>query len=611
MCGIAGFLGRRAADGLSAALESMKARGPDGRAETVVDGIRFGSVRLAIMDLENGGQPFSADGGRYILHGSGEIYNAPELREQLEKCGRQFASRCDLEVAVHAWAEWGESCIGRFNGMFAIAIWDRLEQTLHLFRDPCGQKPLLYWAAAGEFAFASEARALRAAGVPLTTDLRAIAGYLALRYVPEPATPWLGVRHLPPGHHLVVRPDREPVIRRVRPLVEAPVSLYDTSCDAVRIALRADTPAVLYLSGGVDSWMLAHGARRAGMSADSLTMDFPGNMGEGHAAAVIARENGFRHHRIPWQDSLIERLPNLVSRLESPVGDPLIVAFDALAEAARSLGAKVALSGEGPDEWFGGYGFHRAAGWAGRITSVGGPFPLTVLAGLAKCSGPLIDAVAGLRQNLGDEGRRRVAAWLRAWPGATPEERANGLRRLFTVDEVTAISLRSGWVDDLSLLEPLAGETLGQPLVHRALASQADSWLPAWAIGRHEKIALARGLEVRMPFLDPRLAAMTHPDAKRHWRRCAARAGWKRAQAPKQAFSIPAAALASSPAFTALADGYLSPSSVRARGWFDPQAVAGIGQRAREGSFLAAKQWAALLILEIWTRQQNTPSAIL
>ena len=158
---------------------------------------------------------------------------------------------------------------------------------------------------------------------------------------------------------------------------------------------------------------------------------------------------------------------------------------------------------------------------------------------------------------------------------------------------------------DLGVLEPFTRESQGQPLLSRALASQSSHWLPGWVVGRHEKIALARGLEIRMPFLDPRLAALQFPDAKKTWRSCAARAGWANSKTPKQAFALPAVDLVRSPEFRELASAYLSEFAVRQRGWFDPAGVGGIQQRALKGSFLAAKQWAALVMLEIWERGQK------
>jgi len=608
MCGIVGIIGDRDENALGRGLEALRLRGPDGTSATRLDGIEFGSTRLAIVDLENGDQPFEDSQGRFVLHGTGEIYNADELREILGAEGVRFRSQCDLEVVVHAWTKWGPECISKLNGMFAIALWDRQQNELHLFRDPCGQKPLYYHHTPGRFAFASEMRALRAIGIFREINPAAIVAYLSLRYVPAPMTGCRQITELGAGQYLKLDRERNLSLRRISfahdPRLSFSVQSIDAlRNDAVRIASRADVPVALYLSGGVDSWMLADANQRHGRARHAVTLDFPGSLGEGNAAERIARQTGLQHHRIPWSYASLDRLPWLIERLESPIGDPLIVAFDLLAEGARNLGAKVVLSGEGPDEWFGAYSFHRAAGWAQAIDRIGGAMALSAAAKVISRCGPLADHVAGLGQSLGHDGRSRIAAWLRQWPGASPEERTNGLRRLFRPEEIQEIAGPNGFAPaDLAELEPFTPESLGLPLIQRALASQSSHWLPDWAVGRHEKIALTRGLEIRMPFLDPRLAALQTPDAKKTWRRCAARAGWAHAKLPKQAFAVPAVELVRSPQFRELAAAFSSQSAVRERAWFDPASVARIEQRALNGSFLAAKQWSALVMLEIWER---------
>ncbi len=611
MCGIAGITGHPMEDALERSLATLRLRGPDGTVATRLDGIHFGSTRLAIVDLKNGEQPFEGGHGRFVLHGTGEIYNADELRGLLSADGIHFRSLCDLEVVAHAWAKWGPECISKFNGMFAIALWDRQDHELHLFRDPCGQKPLYFHHSPTFFAFASEIRTLRALGISRDFDAPAIAAYLALRYIPGPRTACRKITELAAGHHLRLDSAQNLSLRRIAfehdPTLARSIESIDfLRDDAVRIASRADVPIALYLSGGVDSWLLADANQRHGHAGHAITLDFPGALGEGNAAAQIAGQNGLHHHRILWNHESLNRLPALIERLESPIGDPLIVAFDLLAETATRLGAKVVLSGEGPDEWFGAYSFHRAAGWANTIHRFGGATALPAIAQLISCCGPLADHVAGLRQSLGDDGRQRIAAWLTHWPRASPEERANGLRRLFRSEEIQQLVQQQEWgAADLADIEPFTPESQEWPLLRRALASQASHWLPNWVIGRHEKIALTRGLEIRMPFLDPRLAALQFPDAKKTWRHCAARAGWTHFNTPKQAFALPAVELVKSPEFRELATAYLSPLAVRQRAWFDPAGVARIQQRALNGSFLAAKQWAALVMLEIWERGQK------
>jgi asparagine synthase (glutamine-hydrolysing) len=172
MCGIAGFSGAWPPDSLDKALDAMRLRGPDGSYATQLPALQLGAVRLAIMDLDHGEQPFADNAGDCICFAAGEIYNAPELREALREHGARFRTHCDLEVIPHAWSHWGAASIRRLQGMFAVALWHKREQCLYLFRDATGQKPLYWTRQADRFGFASEIRGLHAAGLDLQVETR-------------------------------------------------------------------------------------------------------------------------------------------------------------------------------------------------------------------------------------------------------------------------------------------------------------------------------------------------------------------------------------------------------------------------------------------------------
>jgi asparagine synthase (glutamine-hydrolysing) len=609
MCAIAGFSGDWPANSVSKALHAMRLRGPDGTFMLHLPDFQLGAVRLAIMDPEHGEQPFADDSGDCICFAAGEIYNAPELREELRKRGARFRTLCDLEVISHAWSHWGAASIPRLQGMFAATLWHKREQCLYLFRDATGQKPLYWTQQAGRFGFASEMRGLRAAGVALQAETRHLAAYMALRYLPGPQTAFSGVQALSPGHMLSVRAGQAARVWRwdyAEETLEA--DLATLARQAVQRACRADVPVGLYLSGGIDSAYLARTAAAQGVAGPALTLTFEQALDEADRAREVARATGFPHHRVPWRSAALERLPELVARLENPVGDVIIVALDLLAEQAAELGVRVILSGEGPDEWFCGYGFHRAHLWAKRLSAL--PGLLRLLAAGMPLAGSLASRFAGLEQSLGRAELQRIAAWLRGWQTASTRERADGLRRLFTPSDLRGLvspELYAHWSLDLAELEPLTADDLPE-----ILATQCQGWLPGWVTGRHEKIAMARGIEVRMPLLDRTLRDLAHqlPDARRcnGWRDKIAWRDMLRAQGlddsarPKQAFSPPAVATVCSPTFAELDVGYLSADSLRRRGWFDADGVESLRQRARAGSLLAAKQWSSLLILEIWAR---------
>jgi asparagine synthase (glutamine-hydrolysing) len=609
MCGIAGFTGSWPPDSLGKALTAMRLRGPDGAHVLHRPGLHLGAVRLAIVDPEHGAQPFTDDAEDCICFAAGEIYNAPELRDELRAEGAAFRSRCDLEVIPHAWSLWGAASIRRLQGMFAVALWQQSEQCLYLFRDATGQKPLYWTQQAERFGFASELRGLGAAGFPLQVDTRQLGAYLALRYLPGPQTAFSGVQALAPGHALSVRSGQPARVWRWDHTEPPPAAdLAALARQAVQRACRADVPVGIYLSGGVDSAFLAQTAAEHGVAGPALTLTFDHALDEAARAREVARAAGLAHQCVPWNSAALERLPDLVARLENPVGDVIIVALDLLAERAAALGLRAVLSGEGPDEWFCGYGFHRAHLWARRLSTV--PGLLRLLAAGMPRAGALASRFAGLEQALGPAELRRIAAWLRGWQAASARERSDGLRRLFTPSELQGLihpELHADWNRDLAELEPLHSDTLAE-----VLAAQCQGWLPGWVAGRHEKIALARAVEVRMPLLDRTLRDYAHrlPDTQRcsgrrdkvAWRNMLRAQGLGDAERPKQAFSPPAVATVRSPAFAELDAGYLGADSLRRRGWFAAKGVEALRQRARAGSLLAAKQWSALVILEIWAR---------
>jgi asparagine synthase (glutamine-hydrolysing) len=613
MCGIAGFAGAWPPGSIHKALDAMRLRGPDGAFTRQLPELQLGAVRLAIMDPEHGEQPFADNTGDCLCFAAGEIYNAPELREALCARGARFRTRCDLEVIPHAWSHWGAASIRRLQGMFAVALWHQREQCLYLFRDATGQKPLYWTRQAGGFAFASEIRGLSAAGIALHVDTKHLAAYLALRYLPGPQTAFSGVQSLAPGHLLSLQTGQPPTITRWDSVADATgadlrTDLADLARQAVQHACRADVPVGIYLSGGIDSAYLAHTAAAHGLQGPALTLTFEHALDEADQAGKVARAVGLHHHRVPWHSTALERLPELVARLENPVGDVIIVALDLLAERAADLGVRVVLSGEGPDEWFCGYGFHRAHLWAKRLSAV--PGLLRLLAAGMPLAGALASSFAGLEQALGREELQRIAAWLRGWPSARARERSDGLRRLFTPSDLRGLvnpERYAEWNRDLAELEPLSSDDLAT-----ILATQCQGWLPGWVAGRHEKIAMARGIEVRMPLLDRTLRDYAHrlPDSQRcngwrdkiAWRNMLSAQGLGDTARPKQAFSPPAVATVRSPTFAELDVGYLSADALRRRGWFDVNGVESLRQRARAGSLLAAKQWSAVLILEIWAQ---------
>jgi len=342
-------------------------RGPDGAGEWLsTDGrIALGHRRLAILDLsEAGAQPMATPDGRYRIVYNGEIYNFRELRAGLERDGVAFRSESDTEVILALWAREGPRALARLRGMYAFAVWDGLERSLTLARDPFGIKPLYYSDGAGGdgiFRFASQVRALEAGGaLPLDLDPAGLAGFLLWGSVPEPATIRRAIRALPAGHVLIARQGGGIEISGApAELDEANESPAEALERSVRAHLVSDVPVAVFLSSGLDSALLAAlAARHLAEPPTTFTVRFEGWEGserdEGPLAARVAAALGTRHVERRLTPADVAALwPEALAAMDQPSIDGFNTFL--VARAAHEVGIKVALSGLGGDELLGGY----------------------------------------------------------------------------------------------------------------------------------------------------------------------------------------------------------------------------------------------------------------
>jgi asparagine synthase (glutamine-hydrolysing) len=379
MCGIAGFVdqGTRSEARETAVLrmcEAMLHRGPDDSGVASIGPATIGMRRLAIFDPANGHQPMVTPDGRYTLVFNGAIYNHRELRHDLEPTGFVFRTHCDTEVLLAALVHWGEAALGRLRGMFAFALWDSFDQSLFAARDPFGIKPLYYRHDAGRFLFASEVSALLASGVvPAEVDPESVAEYLAWFAVPAPRTIYRGVRSLQPGEllrfrrgRLDVRPGwtfkgipEDPLPCRTRDdLVRA---LRQRLNDTIRAHMLADVPVGAFLSGGLDSAAIVGlMARASGRAIKTFSIGFKEEAySEAAEAEATARHLGTDHRtRIISGSEVARDLESFLRTCDQPTGDGINTFY--ASQAAQAGGVKVALSGLGGDELFGGYPSFRA-----------------------------------------------------------------------------------------------------------------------------------------------------------------------------------------------------------------------------------------------------------
>ncbi len=379
MCGICGILNlalepaahRERIDRMSARLEH---RGPDSRGKFELPHVALGIRRLSIIDLETGDQPLSNETGEVTLVFNGEIYNYRELRERLIECGHRFKTRADGEVIAHLYEEQGVDFVGELSGMFAIALWDGRAKRLVLARDRAGEKPLYYWIGDRTLVFASEIKALfEYPAISRQLDREAVCQYFFYGYFPSPRSVYAEIKKLPAAHRMVVergevridaywrladhlRPPGRPrlIAWEKRALVEA---LRRRLRDAAISRLVSDVPLGVFLSGGVDSsTLVATMSELTPGNVNTFSVAFPQKgFSEASCASFVARHFSTRHHEVTADEpSLREALDILADHLDEPLADPALIPTYLLSRFARQH-IKVALSGEGSDELFGGY----------------------------------------------------------------------------------------------------------------------------------------------------------------------------------------------------------------------------------------------------------------
>lgn len=378
MCGISGIIyreGKAEASLIARMTETLVHRGPDAGAFFEEGPVALGHRRLSVIDLsEAAGQPMHSHCGRYVMVYNGELYNYRGLAREL---GLSLRSSSDSEVLLESFALRGPSVISSFNGMFAAAIWDREEERLFLFRDRLGIKPLFVAQNSERIAFASELKALLPALPAPETDPEALSAYLHLGYIPAPKTVYRGIEKFPQGHYAVWkrgdwhcmpywRPEEAGSGPLLTDLGAAKEEYRHLLEDAVKKRLVSDVPLGTFLSGGIDSSLVTAVAQKYAdepVRSFSIAFDDPRHDESQYAAAIAARL-GTRHRqfRVSSRDAM-ERIPLVLDLFDEPFADSSFIPTMMVSELARKE-VTVALSGDGGDELFHGYGMYR---WAQRL----------------------------------------------------------------------------------------------------------------------------------------------------------------------------------------------------------------------------------------------------
>jgi asparagine synthase (glutamine-hydrolysing) len=529
ICGIIGFSSRETGETLvRRMLAAIVHRGPDDEGVVVAPPVAAGARRLSIIDLPGGGQPIWNETGTLAVLFNGEIYNFQELREELKSRKHLFRSQSDTEVVVHAYEEWGQDCVKRFRGMFAFAVIELPQgrngraTRVFLARDRAGIKPLYYAQIGSMFLFASEVRALLASGLLAPKiSAQAVMAYLLFGSVGEPTTLVEGIFSLPPGHCMAIGSEDQSIAvkptaywqpwqlsgdatgakagatnsdagttpaARVRGLLE----------DAVRCHFIADVPIGVFLSSGIDSTAIATLASKARSGIHTFTVSFPDTeFSEGAIAKRTAERIGSQHcEAMISAEEMVSRLPEAVAALDQPSMDGVNTYF--VSWAARQAGLKVALSGLGSDELFGGYATFRAATKVGRVAGAARLFPELLRQWTA----------SGIKQTpffkaSPDAFRKGLSAWLQ--PELFPHSYFF-TRALFTPKAFVS-RLHGGAVDWESMLwyqwlEGAAEQSRAMDKFTQVSWLELRSYMVNTLLRDTDAMSMRNSLEVRVPFLD-------------------------------------------------------------------------------------------------------------
>jgi asparagine synthase (glutamine-hydrolysing) len=627
MCGICGLLsldGVPVDPGVVRAMnDTLVHRGPDSAGEFAEESVALAARRLSIIDLEGSDQPVGNEDGRVQVVQNGEIYNYRHLRERLERSGHRFRTQGDTEVLVHLYEERGPAFVEDLRGMFAIALWDRLEQRLVLARDRFGIKPLYYRIEDRLLSFASELKALlRQPEMSRDIDFDALEAYLAFNSIPAPLTIFREARKLPPGHVLIVERGEARLRRYARPRPvaagnerpeseqELAVELRERLRDSVRAHLVADVPVGVMLSGGIDSSALAAlAARESSYRVSTFSIGFEErSFNELELARRVAELYGTDHHELILRPDAVELLPRLAEAFDEPFADSSALPTYLVSQLAAGT-VKVALSGEGGDELFGGYYTYVADTLAPRI----GP--------VASVLRPLVERLPSSSSKASLDYKAKRFARAAHLP---PLERHHGWKEIFSPEARGALlDGRRGEVDPLDIYRARYAETEGADELARLQDVDIGIYLVDDLLVKTDRASMAHSLEARVPFCDSEVAelALALPRsmkvrrlAKKRLLRDAVAGLLPReiVRGRKQGFSIPAAAWLRGD-LEPFARDALSPDRLRTQGFFEAGTVTALLDRHTSGKEDLSRQIWGLLMFSLWHDryvEQATPTKL-
>ncbi len=632
MCGIVGLFGLKNdaphRERWSHLVNHLHHRGPDEGAFWAEGPFFLGHRRLSILDLSTGQQPMASRDGRFVVTFNGEIYNYLELRKELEACGHAFRTHSDTEVLVAGYQEWGVDLPKHLTGMFAFAIADRNKKELFLARDRFGEKPIFIARGPTYVAFASELRPI--AALPdfnRRLNVPALASFLCLNYVSGEETLLENVRRVRPASWIKFGPSGEESgdywhlpesaeNASADPIEGSIRRLHEKLDHAVKLNLRSDVPVGIFLSGGIDSCLVAESAMRQGKLNRAFCLDFDeASYSEYSAAKHVAAKLGLPLERVRFTSESLQNFLKLMEHADDPLADSSALALYTLSHHAKQRGNKVVLGGDGGDELFAGYLTYRA-------TQIHSQF-------IARMPNPIRRLLADSSQFLPVSENKvtfsyKLWRFLRAatlpskeahftWNGSwLPEDAARFFK---DADQAT-------WARG-ALARLISEKPSGAPSNLLDLQkTDIREYLANDILVKTDRMSMAHGLEIRAPFLEHELArwALTRPVNQKIGKkgelksllRAAVRRlyGSKVADRPKQGFSIPVHAWIRGPLEPMVRD-LLSKTSLRAMEVLDSQKITKVVDDHFEKKRSYGFEIWGLAILSAWYRHRilNVPPA--
>lgn len=629
MCGIVAMVERdpdRPGDpaALGPMMTSLWHRGPDDEGSIYVTGAALGMRRLAIIDVAGGQQPFSNESGSIHVVANGEIYNFLDVRDELEAKGHQFGSRCDVEVLVHAYEEWGEAFLERIEGMFALAIWDARTRTLLAARDRAGEKPLFYTRTDRAFYVGSEVKALLTRpDVSRSLDHEALDQFLTYEYVIAPRTIMRDVRKLGAGQllrysggALAIRAYWSANRVAVRPWTDAEAveALRSELRRAVRSQMMSDVPLGVFLSGGIDSSavvaFMAEAARDRNTSVNTFSMGFAdGSYNELPHARAVASHFGTHHREGMVTPDLRVLFDRLVAHLDEPFADVSLFPTFLVSQMAREH-VTVALAGDGGDELFAGYDAYQAEALARRF---GWAAPGVVRRAL--------DAALSLLPP-SEQKKGAVNKAQRFMAGLARQPRSIGHYRWMTF--LSPLDKAALYTDDFRqrLTEADPHREVTQALrgspddwLNRELLADLQVYLADDILVKVDRMSMATSLETRAPFLDVRVmelalsmpGSLKYRDGERKWILKEALRGLvpdSILTRRKEGFSIPMKQWLRTD-LASLMTSLLSPARLAARGLLRADTVHTLMAEHQSGRANHAHVLFSLMVFERWAEAHS------